>query len=185
MRPFFRPSYTDTFHRVMTEEQFNILTVPLHDKMYACALMLLRESEAAADCVQDAMIRLWESRSRLAEIEKPEAYCITAVKRQALDVIRKRGRMPVQEIEISNIDIPGTYTPHEVVEARDDLQLACTLMNRLAPRQREVVELSALQGLDNAEICKVTGLNDENVRVLLSRGRSRLRELFRKSRGKQ
>lgn len=169
--------------RAMTEEQFNILTVPLYDKMYACALMLLRENDAAADCVQDTLVRLWENRSRLAAIEKPEGYCITAVKRQALDAIRRRGRMPAAEIEISNIDIPGIHTPSELMETRDDLRLACLLMERLAPRQREVVELSALKGLDNAEICEATGLNDENVRVLLSRGRSRLRELFRKARG--
>lgn len=152
--------------------------------MYACAMMLLRDEDEAADCVQDALIRLWESRSRLAEIEKPEAYCLTAVKRQALDAIRRRGRMQESNVDISNIDLPGSLTPHNEAVARDDLRLACQLIGQLAPRQREVVELSALSGYDNAEIAAATGISDENIRVLLSRGRSRLRELFRKNRNR-
>jgi RNA polymerase sigma-70 factor (ECF subfamily) len=152
--------------------------------MYACAMMLLRDEDEAADCVQDALIRLWESRSRLAEIEKPEAYCLTAVKRQALDAIRRRGRMQESNVDISNIDLPGSLTPHDEAVARDDLRLACQLIGQLAPRQREVVELSALSGYDNAEIAAATGISDENIRVLLSRGRSRLRELFRKNRNR-
>ncbi len=126
----------------------------------------------------------WESRSRLAEIEKPEAYCLTAVKRQALDAIRRRGRMQESNVDISNIDLPGSLTPHDEAVARDDLRLACQLIGQLAPRQREVVELSALSGYDNAEIAAATGISDENIRVLLSRGRSRLRELFRKNRNR-
>ena len=152
--------------------------------MYACAMMLLRDEDEAADCVQDALIRLWESRSRLAEIEKPEAYCLTAVKRQALDAIRRRGRMQESNVDISNIDLPGSLTPHDEAVARDDLRLACQLIGQLAPRQREVVELSALSGYDNAEIAAATGISDENIRELLSRGRSRLRELFRKNRNR-
>lgn len=152
--------------------------------MYACAMMLLRDEDEAADCVQDALIRLWESRSRLAEIEKPEAYCLTAVKRQALDAIRRRGRMQESNVDISNIDLPGSLTPHDEAVARDDLRLACQLIGQLAPRQREAVELSALSGYDNAEIAAATGISDENIRVLLSRGRSRLRELFRKNRNR-
>ena len=152
--------------------------------MYECAMMLLRDEDEAADCVQDALIRLWESRSRLAEIEKPEAYCLTAVKRQALDAIRRRGRMQESNVDISNIDLPGSLTPHDEAVARDDLRLACQLIGQLAPRQREVVELSALSGYDNAEIAAATGISDENIRVLLSRGRSRLRELFRKNRNR-
>lgn len=147
-------------------------------------MMLLRDEDEAADCVQDALIRLWESRSRLAEIEKPEAYCLTAVKRQALDAIRRRGRMQESNVDISNIDLPGSLTPHNEAVARDDLRLACQLIGQLAPRQREVVELSALSGYDNAEIAAATGISDENIRVLLSRGRSRLRELFRKNRNR-
>ncbi|MEE1022784.1 MAG: sigma-70 family RNA polymerase sigma factor [Muribaculaceae bacterium] len=163
----------------MTEEQFNILTRPLHTRMYASALTLLRDEDAAADCVQDTLLHLWELRGRLDEIEKPEAYCLTAVRRTALDALRRKGRMPVSAVDVAEIDLPGATDPHAETVAREDLRLVGKLLDELAPRQRTVVEMSAIRGLDNAEICEATGISDENVRVLLSRGKSRLRSLFR------
>ncbi len=38
--------------------------------------------------------------------------------------------------------------------------------------------MSAVGGLTNSEIKDATGLTDDNVRVLLSRGRKKLRQLF-------
>ena len=164
----------------MTQEQFNILTRPLYGKMYACANMLMRDSDAAADCVQDALVSLWQQRQRLKEIENPEGYCLTTVKRRALDMLRHNSRLQMQNIEVCFSTAASDASPHEKTEIIDELRMAEQLLNRLAPRQRDVVTLSAFQGLDNSEIAQATGLSDENVRVLLSRGRSRIRELFRK-----
>lgn len=54
------------------------------------------------------------------------------------------------------------------------------LLKRLPENQRTVVVMSAVTGLSNSEISQATGLSAENVRVLLSRGRKKLRELFYK-----
>ena len=87
--------------------------------------------------------------------------------------------MPVSAVDVAEIDLPGATDPHAETVAREDLRLVGKLLDELAPRQRTVVEMSAIRGLDNAEICEATGISDENVRVLLSRGKSRLRSLFR------
>jgi len=52
------------------------------------------------------------------------------------------------------------------------------MIDMLPENQRRVVMLSGIAGLSNSEIKKATGLSDDNVRVLLSRGRKKLRELF-------
>jgi RNA polymerase sigma-70 factor, ECF subfamily len=48
-------------------------------------------------------------------------------------------------------------------------------LDDLPPRQREVVVLRDMEGLDAAEVCQLLGLTEVNQRVLLHRGRSRLR----------
>jgi RNA polymerase sigma-70 factor, ECF subfamily len=48
----------------------------------------------------------------------------------------------------------------------------------LPPRQREVVLLRDVEGLTSDEVCMVLDLSRANERVLLHRGRSRLRELL-------
>jgi RNA polymerase sigma-70 factor (ECF subfamily) len=48
-------------------------------------------------------------------------------------------------------------------------------MDRLPPAQRVVVALRDMHGWPAAEVCDVLGLSEANQRVLLHRGRSRLR----------
>ena len=48
----------------------------------------------------------------------------------------------------------------------------------LPARQREVVLLRDVEGMSSEEVCAVLALSDVNQRVLLHRGRSRLRQLF-------
>ena len=48
----------------------------------------------------------------------------------------------------------------------------------LPARQREVVLLRDVEGMSSEEVCTVLSLTEGNQRVLLHRGRSRLRQLF-------
>jgi RNA polymerase sigma-70 factor, ECF subfamily len=58
------------------------------------------------------------------------------------------------------------------LEARGELRAA---LDDLPARQRLVVALRDVEGLSAAEVCEVLALSPENQRVLLHRGRSRLR----------
>ena len=66
------------------------------------------------------------------------------------------------------------------MEKASDLALVRQLMLHLPDNQRLVLEMSVFMQLDIEEICSRTGLSTTNVRVLLSRGRKRLRKDFAK-----
>ena len=51
-------------------------------------------------------------------------------------------------------------------------------LDDLAPRQRQVVMLRDIEGLSSEEVCAVLDINGGNQRILLHRGRSRLREIL-------
>ena len=51
-------------------------------------------------------------------------------------------------------------------------------IDELPARQREVVFLRDVEGMSSQEVCAVLALSDVNQRVLLHRGRNRLRQLF-------
>ena len=59
------------------------------------------------------------------------------------------------------------------LELRGELRRA---LERLPPRQRLVVGLRDVEGLEAAEVCRLLDLSEENQRVLLHRGRARLRQ---------
>jgi RNA polymerase sigma-70 factor, ECF subfamily len=58
------------------------------------------------------------------------------------------------------------------LEAREQLKNA---LPELPERQRQIVALRDIEGLSGEEACDLLGLSQENQRVLLHRGRSRLR----------
>jgi RNA polymerase sigma-70 factor (ECF subfamily) len=58
------------------------------------------------------------------------------------------------------------------LEAREQLRAA---LQRLPAAQQTVVTLRDVEGLDAGEVCRLLGLSEGNQRVLLHRGRARLR----------
>ena len=65
--------------------------------------------------------------------------------------------------------------PAEQIESDEALALARAAIDALPPAQREVVRLRDVEGWDAAEVCAALALSAGNQRVLLHRGRSRVR----------
>ena len=64
------------------------------------------------------------------------------------------------------------------LEAATWSQVLKAALDDLPPRQRQVVMLRDIEGLTNEEVCAVLDLSSGNQRILLHRGRSRLREIL-------
>jgi RNA polymerase sigma-70 factor, ECF subfamily len=65
--------------------------------------------------------------------------------------------------------------PEKVLMQKDAIRRLERALKGLPPRQREVVTLRVVQGLESEEVCSILGLRETNQRVLLYRARSRLR----------
>lgn len=62
---------------------------------------------------------------------------------------------------------------------REEVRLLLeSALQTLPPRQRDVLVLHDVQGLDAAEVCEVLGLTPQNQRVLLHRARAKVRALL-------
>lgn len=162
----------------MTETEFKIFLRPLWSKLYGYAMTILREPSDVEDCLQEVCVKLWQMRQRLGEMENPEGYCVVAVKRSALDALRKRTRASEVPVEEAITEAPPDESFTRRLDDRDSLRSLLMLMDELPEGQRKVVRLSGVAGLSNKEIEEVTGYSPDNVRVLLSRGRKRLKELW-------
>ena len=64
------------------------------------------------------------------------------------------------------------------LEAATRVPILKSGLNDLPPRQREVVVLRDVEGLSSDEACAVLGISPGNQRILLHRGRTRLREIL-------
>jgi RNA polymerase sigma-70 factor (ECF subfamily) len=90
-------------------------------------------------------------------------------------------------VDQSRFDGAGSWiTPPELwVEQLDDRLMAAKMADRirtaideLPARQREVVTLRDIEGLSSDEACGVLDISEANQRVLLHRGRSKLRQIL-------
>jgi len=66
-------------------------------------------------------------------------------------------------------------TPERLLLSHESRAYLQAAIDELPPNQRAVVTLRDIEGLDSAEVCNVLSISETNQRVLLHRGRSRLR----------
>ena len=174
------------------ERAFVSLVERYHAPMLQLAASFVPSHAVAEEVVQDTWLALlrglegFEARSSL----KTWLFRIL-VNRARTTGTREQRSVPVADPELvvdpSRFDVSGSWAdpPERWVEAAEGRMEAGKLayrirswINELPARQREVVLLRDVEGMSSEEVCTVLELSDVNQRVLLHRGRSRLRQLF-------
>ena len=74
-------------------------------------------------------------------------------------------------------------TPERVIEGRQLVELVREEIERLPPRQRAVVLMRDVESLSSGEAARILGISEQNQRVLLHRGRARLRQFIEDASG--
>lgn len=159
----------------MSTQEFRSIVMPLQAIMYRIALRITGNHDDACDAIQDTLVRLWNHAGSLAVAQDKSAYCVGALKKQCISLMRSRKEHAPVEILACN---PSPESLSDDVERRDTLRIIREAIGGLPESQRRVMELSVFSQCDNSEICDITGMTDANVRAALSRGRRRIKELF-------
>lgn len=150
------------------DEEYTSLLAEHGERLARLAYLLTGNRADAEDAVQDAVIsvaRNWRAMSK----QSPAGYLRTAVTRRAIDIVRKRRHLPLDELlELGRAD--AGY-----LRLEDDLEFA-RLLQELPERQRAVLVLRYHQQLDDREIARVLGCTQATVRSQASRGLAKLRE---------
>jgi RNA polymerase sigma-70 factor (sigma-E family) len=139
------------------------------------AALLLRDTAAAEDVVQDAFVAMHGSWRRLREPDKALAYVRQAV------VNRARSRL--RHLKVADRKAPGLLTdvaplPSAEYGAMRALERTevITALHRLPNRQREVLVLRYYADLSEAQIAAAMGISPGAVKSHASRGMAALRE---------
>ncbi|HEU4764368.1 MAG TPA: RNA polymerase sigma factor [Candidatus Eisenbacteria bacterium] len=66
-------------------------------------------------------------------------------------------------------------TPEQVLQGREALEIVRAALDGLPESQRQVVLLRDVEGVSPSDICNILDLTETNMRVLLHRGRARIR----------
>ena len=153
---------------------FSNIWLPLADRFYKVAFYLLESESDAEDAVQELYLKLWSARSSLENVNNPVAYGISMLKNICIDRIRRRTARQTEPLE--KAPPLAEVSAHRHTEIKDTLRFLLKEMEKLPQKQREVLKLRVMDGLEYEDISRQTGLSQVHVRVLVATARKTLKK---------
>src|SRR5882762_8310696 len=125
----------------MNLEAFQNRVLPAKNKLFRFAFKMLANEDEAKDVVQEVLIKVWNGREQMDEVQNWEAWCMRITKNLSLDRIRSRQRKATDPME-EGFDIRNeTLSPHETTELGESMQRISQLIAALPEKQRQVIHL--------------------------------------------
>lgn len=137
------------------------------DRLYDFCAGMLRDGDAAADCVQDVFVDAATQLGMLRDPSRLRSWLYAIARHQALARIKARGReLPSDELPELDSGDPDMAT----VVARAELAaLIAEACGALSERDRTVFELTYRHGLDGGELAEALGVSHSNANTLAGR----------------
>lgn len=157
------------------------------DRLYGYAVHLCRDSEDAADLVQDTYLNALRSEKQYSLGTNSGAWLFTIMRNTFLNKLRKRSRKPVgmagewieemARADVSELKKVGPDPGAKFLDSllRDDIINA---IDSLPEDFREAVVLCDVQGFSYADISSILDIPIGTVRSRIHRGRLILRRLL-------
>src|SRR5262249_726486 len=131
---------------------------PLYDRygrlVYSIIFRVVRDAAAAEDLVQETFLRIWNRALSFDQARGALGPWILAVARnRAIDHLRSLdGRMAAGALELDRIENPALFCGFEDrALTLDRARKIKEAFQKLAPHQKEVIELAYYQGLSQTE----------------------------------
>lgn len=122
---------------------------------------IVGDSEEAEDVVQDALLRLWQLRKD--DIRNAESLAKVITRNLSIDLVRRKRVMV--DVDESLLEMDEEYQNEEQVER------VMNLIGQLPTMQQTVFRLRHIEGMQMADIARITGTTEQAVRQSISRAR--------------
>jgi RNA polymerase sigma-70 factor (ECF subfamily) len=150
-------------------------------RIFGLGRVLLRDSSAAEDLVQDTFLKVWRKGSSFDPGRAPlDVWVLMIARSIAIDVLRRRGleardlASRVRPSEAS--EEPG---PEVLAERRDMMDRAREALDKLPPQQRSAVELVYFGDRSSTQVAATQGIPHGTAKSRIRAGIATLREVLR------
>lgn len=133
----------------------------IRPKLLLIANRIVGDSEEAEDVVQDALLRLWQLRED--DIRNAESLAKVITRNFSIDLVRRKHVMV--DVDESLLEMDEEYQNEEQVER------VMNLIGQLPTMQQTVFRLRHIEGMQMADIARITGTSEQAVRQSISRAR--------------
>ena len=163
-------------------EAFERLMEPLEQLVWRVCWHYTGNREAAEDCGQEAMIRIWRNLANYRGECALESWVYRIAANCCMDWLRKKKRdqsvsmepMVEQGFDPAD-DAPGTEAQ---VVAKDERQRLREAIALLPDDQREALILTQLEKVPYEEAAKLLGVSEGTIKSRVNRAKARLKEIL-------
>ncbi|MCI6503162.1 MAG: sigma-70 family RNA polymerase sigma factor [Prevotella sp.] len=141
--------------------------LPLKNPMYRLALRITLSSQEAEDVVQDVIIKLWNMRDRLDDVDNLGAFAMRMTRNLALD----RQRMRANHTESLDVAMERPQAEDTRSDAQEQVETIRTMMQLLPEKQRSAMQLRDFEGYSYKEIAEMLAMTEDQVKVNIFRAR--------------
>jgi RNA polymerase sigma-70 factor (ECF subfamily) len=194
-----QPTDLELVDRVLAGEDaaFAALVGRYHPTLVRLATMFVRDSTIAEEVAQDGWMGVLEGLASFERRASFKSWLFSIVTHRA----KTRGERERRTVPLSTLQPPDEaaepavdpsrfkangmwaapperwdeQTPERLALQRESMEVIGRTMGEMPENQRLVVTLRDVEGLDSGEVCNILGITEANQRVLLHRGRSKLR----------
>lgn len=159
----------------MTLKEFTYQLVALKDKLFRFSARIVGNDMLAEDVVQDVVSKMWDKRAQRDEYQNLEAYCMRMTKNLSIDKIRSKKEQTVEltEAEAASYTAPD---PHQQLVQQDMMSKIYALIETLPLKQKLVIQLRDIEGMEYKEIAAALDLPLNQVKVNLFRARQTIKK---------
>ena len=162
----------------MKEIDFQTDLLPLKNKLYRLAQRITLDSLEAEDVVEDTLVRVWERRRALSEVENLEVYCTTICRNLALDRAERKDAQHTALDDSLNATADAAALPDAQLEADERLKWVRRSFEKLPEKQRTALQLRDIDGHTYQEVATAMNISESDVKVTLHRARQTLKDML-------
>jgi RNA polymerase sigma-70 factor (ECF subfamily) len=153
--------------------EFEELVKQIRPELHRYAARMTGSAIDGEDVVQEAVLKAFNSLGDLKSGANLRGWLFRIAHNKAIDHLRARKLQTMEQLD-ENIIADAQSSP---LERKEATALALKVFLRLAPRQRSCVILKDVLGYSLAEISRLLDASVAEIKAVLHRGRTRLREL--------
>jgi len=158
---------------MITEKEYEEIARRLRPRLRAVGRQLLGTDAEGEDVAQEALLRLWLLRHRMADAGHAEALLLTMARNVSVSLWRRRR---------SVLAVSDALTVASQAGVADDegLGLLQEAVSRLPPSEQRLFRMRQELEMDVPQIAAVTGMTPRSVSAVVSQARKKIVEQLKK-----
>jgi RNA polymerase sigma-70 factor (family 1) len=129
------------------------------ERLFGYLIKLVKSETFACELLQDAFIRIWNSRANINPEQSFRSYLFRIAENLVYDLFRKAARDKKLQDEL--IRSASSYYSHveENFLSKEDVQLLHNVIEALPPQRRQVFQLIKLEGRTYSEVSQILNIS--------------------------